>query len=146
MEAWLLGKQTFLINPTKNNFIRENIHRGSPIVKDINEAQNLIDEFFKNGTTVEFEKLQFFRDIIIKDVIEYGDGENYIRAAEEVIKVFNLPDKKVRFGFQIYIEVLKQIVKLILSKTIMKKRWPELDYKSDFSKPYKEIYDKVIHV
>jgi len=146
MEAWLLNKQTFLINPTRSDFIRENVHKGSPIIKSNDEAQALIDEYFKNGTIQQFEKLENNRKEIIKDVIEYGDGKNHIRAAKEIIKVFNQPDKKVKFGLKIYKEMAKQILKLILSKTIFSKRWSELNYKSDFAKPYQNMYDKVIDV
>lgn len=146
LESWLLDKQTFLINPTRSNFIRENVHKGSPIVKTTYEAQNLIDEFFKNGTISEFEELQSFRDKIVKDVIEYGDGKNYIRASKEVMKVFNQPNKKIKLSFKVYKEMSKQILKLILSKTIMKKRWQELNYRSDFAKSYQEIYRKAIDV
>ncbi len=146
LESWLLNKQTFLINPTRSDFIRENIHKGSPIVKSTNEAQLLINEYFNNGTINDFEKLQTFRDTIVKDVIEYGDGKNHIRAAKEVMKIFNKPDKKIKFSFQVWKEAFKQILKLILSKTIMKKRWPELNYKSNFAKHYQGMYDKAINV
>ncbi len=146
LESWLLNKQTFLINPTRSDFIRENVHKGSPIVKTAQDAQVLIDEYFNSGTIKEFEQLQFFRDTIIKDVIEYADGKNYIRAAEEVMKVFNQSDKKIKYNFKIYTEALKQIIKLILSKTLLKKRWPSLDYKSNFAEKYQKMYDKVINV
>jgi len=146
LEAWLLKKQTFLINPTRSDFIRENVHKGSPIAKTADEAQSLINEYFTNGTIKEFEKLESFRNEIITDVIEHGDGKNYIRAAKEVMKVFDKPDKKIKFSLKIYKEAFKQILKLVLSKTIMKNRWPELNYKSDFDKPYQDMYDKVINV
>jgi len=146
LEAWLLNKQTFLINPTRSDFIRENVHKGSPIVKTTKEAQNLINEFFDTGTMKSFDKLESNRDEIIKDVIEYVDGKNHIRAADEIMKVYNKPDKTVKYGFKIYKEASKQILKLILSKTIMKKRWPELKYESDFAKPYQDMYDKAINV
>jgi surface carbohydrate biosynthesis protein len=146
MEAWLLGKQTFLINPTRSDFIRENVHKGSPIVKSAEEAQDLIDEYFKNYTIKSFEELKDSRKRIIKDVIEYGDGQNYIRASEEVLKVFNQSNKKVKFSFKIYFKSFKQILKIILSKTVLKKRWPELDYKNNFAKSYQNMYDKVIDV
>ena len=42
--------------------------------------------------------------------------------------------------------MFKQLFKLVLSKTIMKNRWPELNYKSDFAKPYQDIYNKAIDV
>ncbi len=146
LEAWLLRKQTFLINPTRSDFIRENVHKGSPIVKTTEEAQKLIDEFYSNCTIRTFEVLKERRRKIIKDTIEYDDGKNYIRASEEIIKIFNKPDKKITFSFKIYKEAFKQILKLILSKTIFKKRWPNLNYKSDFAKKYQNMYDEAIIV
>ncbi len=146
LEAWLLNKQTFLINPTKSDFIRENVHKGSPIVKTTKEVQALINEFFNTGTMKSFEKLENNRDRIIKDVIEYGDGKNHIRAAEEIIKVINQPDKKMKYNFKIYKEAFKQILKLILSKTLFKKKWTELKYKNNFVNSYHDIYEKAIDV
>lgn len=146
LEAWLLNKTTFLINPTRSDFIRENIHKGSPIAKSENEAQNLIDEYFNSGFIKDFEKLEYLRADIIKEVIEYGDGKNYIRAAEEIIKELNKPNKKMKNSLKIYKEAFKQITKLILSKTIFRNRWKNLKYKSDFAKPYQDMYDKVIDV
>lgn len=144
LESWLFNKQTFLINPTKIDFIREMTFIGSPIVKTDNEAQYLIEEFFNNGSIKNFENLKKNREKVTKNVIEHGDGKNHIRAAKEIIKVFNQPDKKIKFCFKIYLEASKQILKLILSKTIMKKRWLNLNYKSNFAKPYQNMYDKVI--
>jgi len=146
MEAWLFNKQTFLINPTKSDFIRENVYKGSPIVKDYDEAQNLIDEFFKKGTIKKFEALKDNRENIIKDVIEYGDGKNYIRAAKEIMTVYKQPDKKIIFNLKFYKEMGKQILKLILAKTIFKNRWQELNYTKDFAEKYQDIYKQAINV
>lgn len=146
LESWLLNKQTFLINPTRSDFIRENVHKGSPIVNSANEAQSLIDEFFHNGTTDDFEKIQSFRKEIIKDVIEHGDGKNHIRAANEIMVIINQPDKKIKISFKIYKEAFKQIFKLVLSKTVMKNRWSELQYRGNFAKSYQDMYNKAINV
>nr|WP_038452479.1 hypothetical protein [Campylobacter iguaniorum] len=147
MEAWLLGKQTFLINPTRSDFIRENVHKGSPIVKTIEEAQKLIDEFFSTNTIKSFEDLKNIRRQVIKDTIEHDDGKNYQRAAREIIKILNNKEyKEIKFSFKIYIEAAKQILKLFLSKTILKNRWPELKYKSNFAKKYQDMYSKVIKI
>jgi surface carbohydrate biosynthesis protein len=146
LESWLLTKQTFLINPTTIDFVREMTYIGSPIVKATEEVQHLIDEFFNNGTIKSFENLKEQRNRVIKDVIEYGDGKNYIRAAKEIMKIYNQPDKEIKFNFKIYKETFKQILKLILSKTIFLKRWPELNYKSNFAKKYQDMYGNVINV
>ncbi|MGJ0308748.1 BFO_1060 family glycosyltransferase [Aliarcobacter cryaerophilus] len=140
LEAWLLNKQTFLINPTRSDFIRENIHKGSPIVKTAKEAQKLIEEFYENNSIKAFEDLEENRKKIIKDTIEYDDGKNHQRAAKEIIRVLNEDDKKIKFNNKIYKEAVKQILKLILSKTIFRNRWPNLKYKSNFAKPYQDAY------
>jgi len=146
LEAWLLDKQTFLINPTRRDFIRENVHKGSPIVKDFNEAQKLIDEYFDNYTIKEFELLQPYREEIIGDVIGYSDGKNHVRAANEIFKVLNKSDRNIKYGIKIYIEAFKQIIKIFLSKTFFKRRWQNFNYESNFAKKYQEMYNKVIDV
>jgi hypothetical protein len=146
LEAWLLGRQTFLINPTRSDFIRENVHKGSPIVRNESEAQKLIDEYFSNGSIAAFEELDNERRKIIKDVIGFDDGKNHVRAAKEIIKLLEQPDRKVKYGFEVYKEAFKQIIKIVLSKTILRNRWPELNYKRDFAKSYQKDYDKVIDV
>ncbi len=146
LEAWLLNKTTFLINPSKIDFIREMTYKGSPIVKNAIEAQKYIDEFFSSNKIVDFDNLEDRRKEVIKDVIGYDDGKNYIRAAEEIMVVLNEPEKKVKFILKIYKGALKQLLKLFLSKTIFKNRWPHLKYSSDFAKPYQDMYDKAIHV
>lgn len=144
MEAWLLGKQTFLINPTKSDFVRENVYKGSPIAKTEEESQRFIDEFFSTNTIRSFENLENTRKQVIKDIIEHCDGKNYQRAAEEIIKIIPMECREIKFGFRIYIEAAKQICKLFLSKTIFKNRWPDLKYKSNFAKKYQDMYSKVI--
>ncbi len=146
LESWLLDKQTFLINPTKSDFIRENVHKGSPIVKTWKEAQELMDEFFSDGSMSSFKKLENFREQIIKDTIEYSDGENYIRASEEIVEVLNKADDKIKFNFEIYKRAFKQIVKLFLSKTFLRNKWKNLKYKSNFVEKYRIMYEKTINV
>ncbi len=146
LEAWLLGKKTFLINPTKSKFRRENIYKGSPIVKTTFEAQKLIDEFFNEGTMELFEKLNEERIRIIKDVLEYKDGKNYRRAGEEIYKILKKSNQKIKYGYKIYIKIIKQFIKIFLSKTIMKTERPRIESKKDFFEYYYKLYDKVINV
>ena len=94
IEAWLLNKQTFLINPTSSNFVRDNVHKGSPIVKDQFSAQLLIDEFYKNGSISKFNKLRDEREKIIKNVIEFDDGKNYFRAAKIITELLERKNRK----------------------------------------------------
>lgn len=140
LEAWLLKKQTFLINPTRSDFIRENVHKGSPVVKDSKQAQKLIDEFFLSGSIKSFERLEKYREQIIKDTIEWDDGKNHERAAKEVIEVWNEPHRKIKFPIKFYTELLKECLRVLLSKTIMPRRWSELRYKKDFAEKYRVMY------
>jgi surface carbohydrate biosynthesis protein len=141
LEAWLLNKQTFLINPTTKNFIRSIIYEGMPIVKNELEAQKLIDEYFDNGTIKGFEFLKKNRKEIIKNIIEYDDGKNYIRASKEILKILNSNNKEQKYRFQIYQKAFKQFIKLAISKSILKNRWSELNYDSNFAKKYQDKYE-----
>lgn len=146
LESWLLGKETFLINPTRSDFIRENVHLGSPIVASKEAAQKLIDEYFSQGKIEAFEQLKPLREEILSDVIEYNDGKNHIRAAKEIVDILNSSPRKVHYDLKIYKEAFRQIVKLGFSKILMQQRWKELAYKSDFAQSYQEMYRKVIDV
>lgn len=144
LEAWLMGKQTFLINPSGYDFVRKDIYKGSPIVQTAEEAQNLIDEYFNTKTIKKFQLLKKERKKIVADVIEYSDGQNYKRAANEIIKVYREPEKKIMYSLDIYQRAFKQNLKILLSKTIFPNRWKELDYKSDFARNYQDMYSDLI--
>ncbi len=145
LEAWLLGKETFLINPSRTDFIRENVHRGSPIVQTAKEAQTLIDTFFKRQRIEAFERLQQHREAVIRDAIGYADGKNHIRAAEEIYRVFETPLKRAcHQSIVIYQKIGKQMLKLLLAKTLLKRRWRHMCHYTDFALPYQTAYDRVI--
>ena len=82
LEAWLLNKQTLLVNPLGGKFIRSNISQGSPILQTSDELQNAINEFYLNNKINTFTSLQPKRKEIIRDIIEYDDGLNHKRTAE----------------------------------------------------------------
>lgn len=144
LEAWLLDKTTFLVNPTRSDFKRDLTHKGSPIVKTYQEAQCFIDEFFDSKKIDDFIKFEKERKQIIKNIIEYSDGKNHIRAAEEILELVNRENQPISFNFGIFKKIFKQILKLLLSRSVYKKRWPELDYQSDFYKPYERLYKNAI--
>ena len=128
-----------MINPTRSDFIRENIHKGSPIVKTVEETQKLINEFYSNNTIETFEDLQQEREVVIKDTIEYSDGKNHQRAAKEILKVLNSPDRIVCYTFNFYREYIKERIKKVLSKSFFKGRWKNYSTPMD-SKKYKDLY------
>jgi surface carbohydrate biosynthesis protein len=88
MEAWLLGKQTCLLNPSGTDFnFRDEVFRGSPNFGSIKELQNAINMFYEYGTLPNFNELEKNRSKIIKDVLQWDDGLNHIRAGNEIINL-----------------------------------------------------------
>jgi surface carbohydrate biosynthesis protein len=89
LEAWLLGKKTFLINPSGDNFKREAIHKGSPRVGSAEKAQELLNHFFVDKEVEGFTGLLRYRQELIYEMVGWDDGCNHLRACSEVIKLFN---------------------------------------------------------
>ena len=145
LEAWLLGKTTFLINPTTTDFLRNSLHKGSPIVKTADEAQELIDEYFQNGYCERFMQLEGIRRKLIEDVIQYDDGKNHVRAANEIYKIYKQPDRKIKFNRAFYKEFIKQGIRIILAHTIARTRYSHFRIIPTSIDNYYELYDKVIN-
>lgn len=80
-EAWLLKKETILIN-TEPDFPRSKLCTGSVIVADAEQLQDYLDEYFKTGEIVDFhsENLIRARLIALKDSIGFSDGRNHLRS------------------------------------------------------------------
>ncbi len=100
IEAWMLGKETLLLNPDAG-FTRDITYKGSVIVPDYTSVQLFINEFYREGATRSFnsrEKAES-RKAIIADVIGFGDGQNHLRAAyflkKSLEKSTGLQKKKV---------------------------------------------------
>lgn len=89
LEAWLLGKKTLLFNPLRSDFKRSVIAKGSMLIKDAKEMSRAIREFYETGSIDGFEKLEDEREEIIKQVIGFADGKNFIRASEEIQKLID---------------------------------------------------------
>ena len=89
LEAWLLKKQTLLINPLGREFKRSIISKGSPIVETYPDVQKAIDNFYLEGEVLGFSDLLSTRETVIHDVIESDDGLNHIRTSAWIKKYFN---------------------------------------------------------
>ena len=146
LEAWLLDKETFLINPTTSEFKRNLVHKGSPIVYNDKEAQLMINEFYNKGYIQRFSKLKSIRKELIKEIIGWDDGRNHIRAAEEIMKIYNLPDRKIKFNLNLYLNIVNQTIKLFLSKTFLKNKWWYMNSVSDMKQKYQYLYNKAIKI
>ncbi|MBN1820933.1 MAG: hypothetical protein JXR31_03005 [Prolixibacteraceae bacterium] len=114
IEAWMLGKQTLLINPD-TDFNRDITYKGSVVARTYEQAQSYFDEFYKNGKINEFfsnEKIKL-RKSIIKDTIGFDDGLNHLRAAYYLKKSLDKSRQKVihpKFRLKYLLRSLEQYI------------------------------------
>lgn len=122
VEAWMLGKTTVLINPLGWKGVRRDFSNGSPIYKSTDEVQHALDEFYSTGKICDFEDLNNKRRNIIKDVMEYDDGMNHIRAGELVYDLFkSYKSTPVQDGFNVRRNYLIRSFKKMLFDLPLKK-------------------------
>lgn len=132
LEAWLLNKQTFLINPCGWKGRRSVIANGSPKLRNYEEVQGVIDEFYTINNIGVFKILEDERKKIIKDVIEFDDGKNHIRAGKIIYEYLCRyeREKKAKCWLSMGKENLKDFIKAMLYNlplnkfTFYKKRFP----------------------
>lgn len=107
LEAWLIGKTTVLYNPVIKDFNRSIISQGSPILENVEELNNIVNEFYSTGKIASFEDLNSKRKQIITDVIGFDDGKNHIRAAEFIKDLFyNQVKTRIKMDLCFYLKML----------------------------------------
>lgn len=108
LEAWLLGKQTFLINPLARKFKRSIISKGSPVFSTFKEVDNAIAMFYETNLIPTFKDYEKNREEIINNVIGWDDGRNHIRAGDYIYDLYLSNQKK---GKNIDNFVVKELMK-----------------------------------
>lgn len=101
LETWIMtDKPSILINPDAEYFAqyRDELYKGSVIVKDYKELQHYINLFYETGKIDEFytkDKVES-RMKIITDTIGYDDGLNHLRSGYYLMKTLEKsePEKK----------------------------------------------------
>jgi hypothetical protein len=91
LEAWLLGKTTFICNPGNVSFIRSIISSGSPHYGSYGELNDAIHAYFAGKASEGFTVLEKERQDAIKLVIGFGDGLNHKRAGDFIHSVIDKP-------------------------------------------------------
>lgn len=148
MEAWLIGnKPTFLIQPVDNDFVRSKISEGSFRVKNAEDLQGFLDEYFTTGESTSFNQLESKRQMIIERIIQWSDGRNHQRAAEYIYELYKNKEKRpvkinrfvlyVYFRF-IYKKTARQIRRLLRLPLYVDRRftdkereeWHQIYYKA----------------
>lgn len=117
LEAWLLSKQTCLLNPSGTDFKRDNTHQGSPNFPDTASLHEAIQSFYQSGEIPGFLNLKSNRDRIIQETIQWDDGFNHVRAGNEIIDLIINEEKPKRQpisrGYKK--EIFKQTIQWYLS-------------------------------
>ncbi len=93
LEAWLIGKTTFIANPENVPFVRSIISSGSPHYGSYESLNAAIKAFFESGHSNDFENLKRERDNAIAQVIGFGDGLNHKRAGDFIYNALSEKSK-----------------------------------------------------
>lgn len=94
LEAWLLGKQTIFLNPTGGVFLRSAIVDGSPEIISEEELEAAYRAFYECGSIPGFQEREQYRKDLIQSIIQYDDGKNHYRAAQQILKIWRMPHTK----------------------------------------------------
>ena len=86
MEAWAMGVQTALLNPSGTDFpMRSDVYRGQPFFTSAVEISAALDEFSENGEVPGFAELADVRKQVTRDVMQWDDGFNHVRIGNIVL-------------------------------------------------------------
>lgn len=121
IEAWLLGKQTCLLNPSGIDFPRANVYKGSPNYPDLPKLQAAIDSFYSTNELPGFQAMEFERKEVIRETIQWDDGLNHVRAGNEIIRVLKEEEKLEKREMPRYLNKAKWM-QYLLSRGFPRKR------------------------
>lgn len=97
LEAWLLGKQTCLLNPSGRDFPRDIVNEGSPDYSDVEQLTSAIHEFYQNGNLPGFDERHENRRRVIEQTIQWDDGLNHVRAGNVILDLLeSYPEQTIR--------------------------------------------------
>ncbi|OLQ86168.1 hypothetical protein BIY22_13035 [Vibrio panuliri] len=92
MEAWLIGKNTALLNPTGTTFAndwRSTVCNGQPNYSTSQEWIDAINYFKEHGELPKFKDYQEKRDLILSNTFGFIDGLNHVRVSNFIIDYLN---------------------------------------------------------
>lgn len=116
LEAWLLNKTTFIVNPNLVQFIRSINAIGSPHFGEYKTLNDEIQIYFSNGYSKKFDDLNEKRNEAISQIIGFGDGLNHKRSADYIYSIID----KERIHLSIDNNFIKKIENKHLSISIRK--------------------------
>ena len=103
LEAWLLDKQTCILNPSVKTWPidRDKMHLSQPVYRDLDEIQKAVNNLKSNKKIPGFEKSIPIRKIIINEISDWVDGLNHVRVGNEIIAYLKIKSKNVINEFEL---------------------------------------------
>ena len=142
LEAWLLGKTTLLYNPIIKDFNRSSISEGSPIIQTETDLNASVGEFYNKGFIESFKNLESKRTQIIKDVIGFDDGRNYIRASKYIIDIMSTPKHIVKKDYLFIFKMISYLFAYLFRNFIYRHKLPLFENKRQaFAKVMEGLFD-----
>lgn len=88
MEAWLLNKQTCMLNPSKLVWPhqRDQMHLSQPVFHNAEDLQRAIDAIKSREIISGFNNFKSKQEEVIKEIIEWNDGLNHVRIGNTIIE------------------------------------------------------------
>lgn len=141
IEAWLMGKQTGLLNPSGIDFpMRHGLHYAQPNYKNSNEWIEALKKFTDTKKLPGFDKLKDERDRVIKDVIQWDDGLNHVRFGNAIIELLESGLNPTTFPDNVNIESIS--FKRRIKQSFMWKFCPYLKIIPSYKLFYENIRSK----
>lgn len=89
LEAWLLGKETCLLNPSGRDFPRDQVHTGSPDYSSIEQMNEALRCFDNVGHLPRFSDYAESRMQVIRSTIQWDDGYNHVRVGNAILDLLS---------------------------------------------------------
>lgn len=90
LEAWLLGKHSFLVNPSGSEFNRDALYAGSRIITTLDELMDLCGDVKRFCDELDnCKETRNIRTELIQKTIGYADGKNHERAALIILEALS---------------------------------------------------------
>lgn len=93
MEAWLMGKQTALLNPSGINFPyqRQPFWKGQPNYATAEEWNMALSAFKATGQLPGFAEREKERNNLYEEIIGHADGLNHVRTGNVILDILTSP-------------------------------------------------------
>lgn len=140
LEAWMLGRQTMLINPEGSDFKRSRVASGSPVALTADQAMAAMNTYFENQELPGFGELRRERERVESEVIGWADGNNHVRAARHVFEALSGAAKHREVDAWVMRRILKgEMLRLMRVSGLL--RLPGLKQRFESQQHLESIFD-----